>query len=73
MNCVLPGPVETAAWDRVSEEDRRGSIAQTVMGRMGRPEEVSAAIAFLASPEASFITGAGLVVDGGWSVVKDSA
>jgi glucose 1-dehydrogenase len=73
VNCVLPGPIETAAWDRVSDEDRQGSIAQTVLRRMGRPQEVAAAIAFLASLDASFITGAGLVVDGGWSVVKASA
>ncbi len=73
VNCVLPGPIETAAWDRVSDEDRHSSIAQTVLRRMGRPQEAAAAIAFLASLDASFITGAGLMVDGGWSVVKASA
>jgi glucose 1-dehydrogenase len=73
VNCVLPGPIETAAWDRVSEEDRRSSITQTIARRFGRPQEVAVAIAFLASADASYITGAGLVVDGGWSVVKASA
>lgn len=73
INCVLPGPILTAAWDRVSEEGRRLSMDATVARRLGRPEEVAAAITFLASPDASFITGAGLVVDGGWSIVKESA
>jgi glucose 1-dehydrogenase len=73
VNAVLPGPILTAAWDRVSEEDRAASVAETAAGRFGRPEEVAAAIAFLAAEEASYITGSSLLVDGGWSVLKSSA
>ncbi|MFJ1601586.1 SDR family NAD(P)-dependent oxidoreductase [Streptomyces sp. NPDC088261] len=73
VNAVLPGPILTAAWDRVPAEDRERSVAETAARRFGRPEEVAAAIAFLAAEEASYITGSSLLVDGGWSVVKASA
>ncbi|WP_327233484.1 glucose 1-dehydrogenase [Streptomyces sp. NBC_01317] len=73
VNAVLPGPILTAAWDRVPAEDRERSVAETAARRFGRPEEVAAAIAFLAADEASYITGSSLLVDGGWSVVKASA
>ncbi len=73
VNTVLPGPIATAAWDRLSEADAKRSAAQTIAGRLGSPEEVAATVAFLASSDASYITGASIVVDGGWSVVKDSA
>lgn len=73
VNTVLPGPVLTAAWDGVSPRARQASIDATVVKRLGDPAEVAAAVAFLASGDASFITGASLVVDGGWSVVRDSA
>lgn len=73
VNAVLPGPVMTGAWDRVEQADRELSVRSTPAGRFGTPAEVAAAIAFLAGPEATFITGASLVVDGGWSVAKASA
>ncbi|HTF07226.1 MAG TPA: SDR family oxidoreductase [Asanoa sp.] len=73
VNAVLPGPIMTAAWDRVSAADRARSVAETVAGRFGTPDEVAAAVAFLAAPEAAFVTGTSLVVDGGWTATKSSA
>ncbi|WP_433522216.1 SDR family NAD(P)-dependent oxidoreductase [Nocardia pseudovaccinii] len=72
VNAVLPGPILTPVWDDVDEAGRRLSAQATALDRMGAPEEVAAAVAFLASDDASFITGANLVVDGGWSVRKES-
>jgi NAD(P)-dependent dehydrogenase (short-subunit alcohol dehydrogenase family) len=70
VNAVLPGPILTAAWDRVPEEERVHGADGTILERFGSPDEVAAAIAFLASDDAAYITGAALPVDGGWSASK---
>ncbi|MFE4956247.1 SDR family NAD(P)-dependent oxidoreductase [Streptomyces sp. NPDC056653] len=73
VNAVMPGPILTAAWDKVPQRERELSVAETAARRFGTPEEVAAAVAFLAADEASYITGSSLLVDGGWSVLKASA
>jgi NAD(P)-dependent dehydrogenase (short-subunit alcohol dehydrogenase family) len=72
VNAVVPGPILTRAWEEIGEDERERAAAATVLKRLGTPEEVAAVVAFLASCDSSFITGANLVVDGGWSIVKDS-
>lgn len=66
VNAVAPHAIETEMTAEWTEEKRRAMIAQIPVGRMGKPEEVAAAVVFLASPEAAFITGEILDVNGGY-------
>ena len=69
MNCVAPGETLTPEVDASMDDDERRLVreylARVPMRRVGRPHEQAAAALFLASDEASFITGQTLVVDGG--------
>ncbi|MBT2187470.1 SDR family NAD(P)-dependent oxidoreductase [Sphingobium nicotianae] len=62
VNAVSPGPIDTGM---LGEEKKRMALALSPVGRIGTPEEAAAAVMFLASAEASFVTGANLAVSGG--------
>lgn len=65
VNAVCPGFVDTGALAAMNAEERKAAQARIPMRRFGRPEEVAAAVRFLACPEASYITGSIIKIDGG--------
>jgi NAD(P)-dependent dehydrogenase (short-subunit alcohol dehydrogenase family) len=72
VNVVSPGPVyfEGGNWDVIKKRMEgfyNGIVAKMPIQRLGEPQEVANAVAFLASPAASLITGANLVIDGGYT------
>ena len=69
VNAVVPGAIDTQIWDEVDAEGRRPFAERSALKRMGKPEEVATVVRFLASQDASFVTGASIMVDGGLQFV----
>jgi len=68
-NAVAPGFIATAMTDKLTEDQKARIDAQIPAGRMGTPEEIAAAVLYLASPEAAYVTGATLHVNGGMAMI----
>ena len=65
INCVAPGLIETDMTDELDERLLNSMLDAVPIGRLGQPEDIAAAVLFLASDEASYITGAVIPVNGG--------
>jgi 3-oxoacyl-[acyl-carrier protein] reductase len=68
VNAVVPGLIRTPTIEKMPEKYRTPIIEQTVLGRIGESEEVARVIAFLASDDASYLTGTSITVSGGWGI-----
>ncbi|EAR52209.1 3-oxoacyl-(acyl-carrier protein) reductase [Oceanicola granulosus HTCC2516] len=68
VNCIAPGFIETAMTDKLNDEQKGGILGQIPMNRMGSPDEIAAATLYLASPEAGYVTGTVLHVNGGMAM-----
>ena len=68
VNAIGPGAIDTPMVQdaKMSKDALKAMLASVPLKRLGKPEEISAAVIFLASNEASYVTGAVLFVDGGW-------
>ena len=69
VNCVAPGLVDTDMTRALPEQAREALIARIPLGRLGRPEDIAAAVAFLATPAAGYVTGTTLHVNGGMHMI----
>jgi len=65
VNVVAPGPIETDMTAELTDDQRAALTSIVPLGRMGAPEDIAAAVTFLASEAAGYITGTVLPVDGG--------
>lgn len=69
VNCVAPGFIATAMTDKLNDEQKAGILSQIPAGRMGDADEIAAAVLYLASLEAGYVTGATLHVNGGMAML----
>ena len=69
VNCVAPGFIESAMTDALNEKQRESALAAIPAGRLGTSADVAAAVAFLASDEAAYVTGQTLHVNGGMAMI----
>lgn len=69
-NAILPGPIDTAAFDALRDRPDviEQGVSRTLFKRLGQPQEIAPAAAFLASDESSYMTGTFILIDGGWAV-----
>ncbi len=65
VNCVAPGFIATDMTEALPQAHKDALLQQIALGRLGTPEEVAAAVVFLASPQAGYVTGTELHVNGG--------
>jgi len=65
VNCVAPGFIDTDMTRALTDEQKKALLGQIPLGRLGRPQDVAAAVAYLASPAGDYVTGAVLHVNGG--------
>jgi 3-oxoacyl-[acyl-carrier protein] reductase len=65
VNCIAPGFIDTDMTKALSDEQKAAILVQIPMAKLGRPEDIAAATVFLASPDAGYITGTTLHVNGG--------
>ncbi|HOS99147.1 MAG TPA: SDR family NAD(P)-dependent oxidoreductase [bacterium] len=68
VNAVAPGSIITPGTSNIDEGSQKATMAKIPLGRLGKPQDIAAAVAFLASEGAGYITGQVLVVDGGWTI-----
>ena len=68
-NCVAPGFIATAMTDKLTDDQKEKINAQIPAARMGTSDEIAAAVLYLASPEASYVTGTTLHVNGGMAML----
>lgn len=69
VNCVAPGMIETPMTDALNEQQRARLLAVIPMQRLGNPDEIASAVAYLASEEAAYVTGQTLHVNGGMAMI----